>query len=203
MGVTTYTQEFTTSVAPNRMFKALILDSHNLIPKLLPQSIKSIEYVEGDGSAGSIKQTNFHEGSHMKCLKHKIDLLDVENYECKYTLIEGDGGAGSIKQTNFPEGSSMKCMKHKIDLLDVENYKCKYTLIEGDALDNKLESLSYEVKFEPTGNGCETKVTSISYYHAKGDIELKEEEMAAGKDKGMGMFKIVEEYLIANPDVYA
>ncbi|CAL5352260.1 unnamed protein product [Camellia sinensis] len=161
MGVTTYTQEFTTSVAANRMFKALMLDSHNLIPKLLPQSIKSIEY------------------------------------------IQGDGGAGSIKQTNFPEGSPMKCLKHKIDLLDVENYKCKYTVIEGDALDDKLESLSYEVKFEPTGNGCETKVTSISYYHAKGGIELKEEEMAAGKDKGMGMFKVVEDYLIANPDVYA
>ncbi|CAL5352258.1 unnamed protein product [Camellia sinensis] len=159
MGVTTYTQEFTTSVAPNRMFKALILDSHNLIPKLLPQSIKSIEYVEGDGSAGSIKQTNFHEGSHMKCLKHKIDLLDVENYECKYTLIEGD------------------------------------------ALSGKLESLSYEVKFETIDGG--SKVTSTSYYHAKGDIELTEEEMAGGKDKAMGMFKVVEEYLIANPNIYA
>ncbi|KAL7172077.1 hypothetical protein ACSBR2_031717 [Camellia fascicularis] len=159
MGVTTYTQEFTTLVAPNRMFKALILDSHNLIPKLLPQSIKSIEYVEGDGSAGSIKQTNFHEGSHMKCLKHKIDLLDVENYECKYTLIEGD------------------------------------------ALSGKLESLSYEVKFETIDGG--SKVTSTSYYHTKGDIELTEEEMAGGKDKAMGMFKVVEEYLIANPNVYA
>ncbi|KAI7983158.1 hypothetical protein LOK49_LG15G00159 [Camellia lanceoleosa] len=133
MGVTTYTQEFTTSVAANRMFKALMLDSHNLIPKLLPQSIKSIEYIQGDGGAGSIKQTNFLKEMHW------------------------------ITSWN----------------------------------------LSYEVKFEPTGNGCETKVTSISYYHAKGDIELKEEEMAAGKDKGMGMFKIVEEYLIANPDVYA
>ncbi|CAL5425938.1 unnamed protein product [Camellia sinensis] len=159
MGVTTFTKEFTTTVPPSRMFKALILDSHNLIPKLLPQSIKSIEYVQGDGGVGSIKQTNFPEGSHMKCLKHKIDSLDVENYECKYTLIEGD------------------------------------------ALGGKLESLSYEVKFEAIGDG--SKVTSTSYYHAKGDIELNEEEMDAGKDKAMGMFKVVEEYLLANPDVYA
>ncbi|CAL5423423.1 unnamed protein product [Camellia sinensis] len=162
MGVTTYTQEFTTSVAPNRMFKALILDSHNLIPKLLPQSIKSIEYVQGNGGPGSIKQTNFHEGSHMKCLKHKIDSLDIENYQCKYTMIEGD------------------------------------------ALGGKLESLSYEVKFEATADGG-SKVTSTTYYHAKGDIELKVEELTAGKDKAMamGMFKVIEEYLLANPNVYA
>ncbi|THG14707.1 hypothetical protein TEA_015638 [Camellia sinensis var. sinensis] len=127
MGVTTYTQEFTTSVAPNKMFKALILDSHNLIPKLLPQSIKSIEYVQGNGGPGSIKQTNFHE-----------------------------------------------------------------------------ESLSYEVKFEATADGG-SKVTSTTYYHAKGDIELKVEELTAGKDKAMamGMFKVIEEYLLANPNVYA
>ncbi|THG02137.1 major allergen Pru ar 1-like [Camellia sinensis] len=160
MGVTTFTQEFTTSIAPNRMFKALMLDSHNLIPKLLPQSIKSIEYIQGDGGVGSIKQTNFHEGSHMKCLKHKIDSLDIENYACKYTLIEGD------------------------------------------ALGDKLEFLSYEVKFEAITDGG-SKVTSTTYYHAKGDIELKVDELTAGKDKAMGMFKVVEDYLLANPDVYA
>jgi hypothetical protein len=48
------------------MFKALILDSHNLIPNLVPQSIKSIELVQGDGGVGSIKQTNFSKGlSHL------------------------------------------------------------------------------------------------------------------------------------------
>ncbi|CAL5368039.1 unnamed protein product [Camellia sinensis] len=88
----------------------------------------------------------------------------------------------------------MTCLKHKIDLLDVENYEYKYTLIEGDALSGKLESLSYEVKFETIDGG--SKVTSTSYYHAKGDIELTEEEMAGGKDKAMGMFEVVEEYLM-------
>ena len=61
MGVHTFTQEITTPIAPARMFKALIVDSHNLVPKLMP-SIKSIEFVEGDGGVGSIKQTNFPEG---------------------------------------------------------------------------------------------------------------------------------------------
>ncbi|KAK9983748.1 hypothetical protein SO802_033273 [Lithocarpus litseifolius] len=141
------------------MFKALILESHNLIPKLMPQSIKSIEFVEGDGCVGSIKQTNFPEGSHFKYLKHKIDALDTANFMCKYTLIEGD------------------------------------------VLGEKLESVVYEVKFVASGLGSVCKMTS--HYNTKGDINLKEEEIEAGKDKEIGMYEVVEEYLLANPDVYA
>lgn len=159
MGVTTIHQEFTTPVPPSRMFKALILDSHNLIPKLMPQAIKSIEYIHGDGGPGSIKQTNLAEGAHYKYLKHKIDELDPVNHICKYTLIEGD------------------------------------------VLGDTLEWISYEVKFEPAGGGSVCKMTS--HYHTKGDIELKEEEIRAGKDKAMGMYKVVEDYLVANPHVYA
>ncbi|KAL3727738.1 hypothetical protein ACJRO7_032476 [Eucalyptus globulus] len=160
MGVTTYTQEFTTPIAPSRMFKALIVDSHNLIPKIAPQGIKSIEFVEGDGGAGSIKVTNFAEGGHLKSVKHKIDALDTENLVCKYTLIEGD------------------------------------------VIFDKIESVVYEVQFLPSGDGgCVCKMTSE--YHTKVDVELKEEDIKQGKEKAMGLYKVVEEYLLANPDVYA
>ncbi|OWM88112.1 hypothetical protein CDL15_Pgr016685 [Punica granatum] len=90
MAVTCFTQEFTTRNAPSRMFKALILDSHNLIPKIAPQGIKSIEFVEGDGGDGSIKQTNFADGGHLKWLKHRINAIDTERLMRKYTLIESD-----------------------------------------------------------------------------------------------------------------
>ncbi|KAA8548994.1 hypothetical protein F0562_000678 [Nyssa sinensis] len=160
MGVTSFTQEFTTPVDPAKMFKALIVDSHNLIPKLMPQSIKSIEFIEGDGGAGSIKQTNFSEGSHFKQLKHKIDALDTQNLMCKYSLIEGD------------------------------------------VLGAELESVVYEVKFEASSDGgCVCKMTSE--YHTKGAVELKEDDIKAGKDKAIGLFKVVEAHLLANPDVYA
>ncbi|GKV21737.1 hypothetical protein SLEP1_g31689 [Rubroshorea leprosula] len=49
MGVTTITEEITTFIPPSRMFKALIIDSHILVPKLMPQAFKSIEFVQGDG----------------------------------------------------------------------------------------------------------------------------------------------------------
>lgn len=62
MGVLTYTDVHTSAVAPTRIFKASIVDSHNLMPKLVPDAIKSIEFIKGDGGAGSIKQINFAGG---------------------------------------------------------------------------------------------------------------------------------------------
>jgi len=58
MGVTTYTHEATSTVSPTRLFKALVVDADNLIPKLMP-NVKNVE-TEGDGS---IKKMNFVEGN--------------------------------------------------------------------------------------------------------------------------------------------
>ncbi|OWM71167.1 pathogenesis-related protein STH-21-like [Punica granatum] len=160
MGLTCFTQEFTTMVAPSQMFKAFIVDSHNLIRKLVPQGSKSIEFIEGNGGAGVIRQTNFTEGGHFKYLKHRINALDIENLVYKYTLTEGD------------------------------------------VIFDRVEKVVYEVKFETTGaGGCICKMTRE--YHAKGDVELRDEDIKQGKDKAMGLYKVVEEYLLANPNVYA
>ncbi|KAM7521442.1 hypothetical protein LguiA_011344 [Lonicera macranthoides] len=158
MGVIRISEILTTPVAPSRMFKALVLDSHNLIPKLAPKNVKSIEF------------------------------------------IHGDGGVGSIKQTNFTEGSMYKYLKHRIDALDEENYMCKYTLIEGNVLGDALESISYEIKFDKEGEGAICNITSE--YHPKCNVEITEDEIKEGKDKAMGMYKLVEDYLLSNPNAY-
>ena len=62
MGVFTYETEFTSVIAPPRLFKALVLDADNLVPKIAPQAVKSAEIVEGDGGVGTIKKTSFGEG---------------------------------------------------------------------------------------------------------------------------------------------
>ncbi|CAN1281337.1 Pathogenesis-related protein STH-21 [Linum perenne] len=90
MGVYTYSEDNPSLVAPSRLFKALIEDSQTIIPKLLPQVIKSITFLEGDGAVGSIRLITFHEGSNMKCVKNRIDELDEEGLVCKYTMIEGE-----------------------------------------------------------------------------------------------------------------
>nr|UYQ90948.1 pathogenesis-related protein [Platanus x hispanica] len=160
MGVTSFTHEFSSSVPAPRLFKALFLDSHTLLPKLLPQKIKSVEF------------------------------------------IEGDGGAETISQINFVEGSQFKFFKHKIDAVDKENLAYKYTLIEGDVIGDKIEKIAYDVKCEASNDGgCVCKMTCK--YHTVGEFEMKEEEIMAGNEKGMALYKVMEAYLLQNPEAYA
>ena len=160
MGVITYTDEYTSLIPPARLFKALVIDAHILIPKLLPQVVKSIE------------------------------------------IIQGDGGVGSIRQITFAEGSQFNTVKNRIDELNEETYSYKYTVIEGDALADKLELIVHEVQFEATAEGG-SKNKMTTKYHTKDDVVVKEEEIKANKEMVLGMHKVVEGYLLQNPDTYA
>jgi hypothetical protein len=98
-------------------------------------------------------------------------------------------------------GSQFNYVKHRIDEIDNANFTYAYTLIEGDAISETLEKISYEIKLvaSPDG-GCILK--STSKYHTKGDHEIKEDQIKAGKEKAGGLFKAVEGYLLTNPDAY-
>ncbi|GAB4829885.1 hypothetical protein Ancab_019531 [Ancistrocladus abbreviatus] len=99
MGVKTYSQEIESPVAAARLFKAFCFDNHNVFPKLMLESFKSIEFVEGTSvKAGSIRQFNFSDA----------------NFYCKYTTTEGDMVDGKYKclvsETKFyPKGSGYVC----------------------------------------------------------------------------------------------
>ncbi|XP_065859558.1 pathogenesis-related protein STH-2-like [Euphorbia lathyris] len=161
MGVSSFTQEFSSPISPSRMFKALILDSNILIPKLLPQFIQSVEIIQGV-----------------------------------------DGAPGTIEQLNFTQASNLKYVRNRIEELDKEKLMCKYTLIEGYPLGDKLDSIAYEVKFEAANDGgCICKITSN--YITIGDFTISEDEIKDGKDKSIGIYKVVEAYLLDNPQVYA
>ncbi|CAL1397322.1 unnamed protein product [Linum trigynum] len=159
MGVHVYAEENTSPVAPSRLFKALIGDSETLMPKLLPQVVKSI------------------------------------------SLLEGDGGVGSIKLLTFQEGVPSKSVKTRVDATDAEKFTHKYTLLEGDLLDEKIESISYEMEFAPGPDGGTIgKIKAI--YVTKGEEPPTEEERKKGKETSLAMFKVVEGYLQQNPDAY-
>ncbi|RVW39994.1 Pathogenesis-related protein STH-2 [Vitis vinifera] len=83
-------------------------------------------------------------------------------------FLEGEGEVGSIKQINFTEASPLTYMKHRIDALDKEKLTCTYTMFETDALImDKIEYITYDVKFEPYGfGGCVCNLTSV--YKQKG-----------------------------------
>lgn len=98
-------------------------------------------------------------------------------------------------------GSQFKYVKHRIEEIDKENFIYRYTVIEGDALMNVLEKISNEIKFEASADGgsiCKNKST----YFTIGDFELKQEQIKAGKEKSLEIFKAVEAYLLENPDTY-
>ncbi|BBG93132.1 hypothetical protein Prudu_001052 [Prunus dulcis] len=100
-------------------------------------------------------------------------------------IVEGDGGVGTIKKTNF--GNVCLLSTYIVCLSD------------------KIEKISYEIKFVASAfcsadGGSVIKNTSS--YHTKGDVEIKEEHVKAGKEKAHALFKIIETYLVANPDAY-
>ncbi|KAL3508136.1 hypothetical protein ACH5RR_033518 [Cinchona calisaya] len=160
MGAVKFSDEVSSSIPAPKLFKAFVLDADNLIPKIVPQAFNNVQ------------------------------------------LLQGDGGPGSIKQTNFGEGSQHKYVKHRIDALDKENFYYAYTLIEGAGLMDKIESVSYEMKIEGSPEGGSI-VKNTRTYHTKPGSEMNEEEIKAGMQKAAGIFKLLEAYLLANPEAYA
>ncbi|KAF7145843.1 hypothetical protein RHSIM_Rhsim04G0230800 [Rhododendron simsii] len=114
MGAITYDMEIPSPIPAPRMFKAFVLDADTLIPKILPQAIKSVEILEGDGGVGTIKLTTFGEGYVHKCVKNRVDAIDKENFTYSYSVIEGDALADVFESISYhikivpaPDGGSI------------------------------------------------------------------------------------------------
>lgn len=172
------------------MFKALILDSHNICPRLLFSSIKSIEYFEGDGDVGTIKQINYIEGQYLSYMEYIITWCYVSFVVVMQCFVCYPGG--EIRYT-----------KHRVDALDKEKFVCKYRFIEGDGfIDSMLEFLTHEIKFEGYGQGgCVCKITCD--FKAKEGVEIKGIDIELVKHKPLGMYEVVEAHLKAYPQLYA
>ncbi|MCS4558983.1 hypothetical protein L9G74_21420, partial [Shewanella sp. C32] len=69
MGIFTFEDETTSPVAPATLYKALVTDADNVIPKAL-DSFKSVENVEGNGGPGTIKKITFVEDGESKFVLH-------------------------------------------------------------------------------------------------------------------------------------
>ncbi|XP_062175987.1 major allergen Pru ar 1-like isoform X1 [Alnus glutinosa] len=103
MGVFTYENQVTSPVPPSRFFKAFVLDSDHLLPKILKHGIKevNVEILEGNGGPGTIKKITFHEGSHLKFLKHRTDGLDKENFTYNYSVVEGGPLSETLEKVSY------------------------------------------------------------------------------------------------------
>ncbi|XP_062176041.1 major pollen allergen Aln g 1-like [Alnus glutinosa] len=120
MGVFNYEAETPSVIPAARLFKALILDGDNLIPKVAPQAVSSVENIEGNGGPGTIKKITFPEGSPFKYVKERVDEVDHVNFKYSYSVIEG-GVVGDklekicneIKIVAAPDGGSILKISNK------------------------------------------------------------------------------------------
>ncbi|KAM1499032.1 hypothetical protein ACFX1X_022114 [Malus domestica] len=101
MGVFTYESETTSVITPARLFNATALDGDELIAKLAPQAVKSIEILEGDGGVGTVQKIIFGEGSTNGYVKKRIDVIDKDNFVYKYSMIEGDAISETIEKISY------------------------------------------------------------------------------------------------------
>ncbi|KAG0551469.1 hypothetical protein BDA96_01G426500 [Sorghum bicolor] len=98
MASNSWTLEIPSPVAAPRLFRAAVMDWHNLAPKVASHVVTSAHPVEGDGGVGSVRQFNFTSFMPFSFMKEKLESLDVDKCECKSTLVEG-GGIGVAVET--------------------------------------------------------------------------------------------------------
>ncbi|KAL6505982.1 hypothetical protein OROHE_022701 [Orobanche hederae] len=103
---------------------------------------------------------------------------------------------------NFVEGAPFTYIKSRMDSIDYENRSCKFTNVEGDILGDKFAKICHELKVEAAGDG-ESVVKLKTEYHSEGGYEPTEMEINGAKAHAEGMYKMVEEYMLANPTVCA
>ncbi|KAL2469581.1 Bet v 1 domain-containing protein [Abeliophyllum distichum] len=67
----------------------------------MPQAIKSVEILEGDGGVGSVKLITFGEGSQFKSVKHRVDNIDKEILTYSYSIVKGDALMGVLESITY------------------------------------------------------------------------------------------------------
>lgn len=90
----------------------------------------------------------------------------------------------------------------RVDVLDNEKHVFKFSVIEGGHLGVRLKSYSFEHKFEAASDGS-TVGKVILEYETVDDTDLSEEEKGQIIGAVLGKMKLVEGFLLANPDAYA
>ncbi|QCD84105.1 Bet v I type allergen [Vigna unguiculata] len=88
MAVFTFEDQTTSPVAPATLYKALVKDADDIVPKAV-DSFKSVEIVEGNGGVGTIKKISFLEDGETKFVLHKIEGIDEAKLGYSYSI----GGA--------------------------------------------------------------------------------------------------------------
>ncbi|WCJ23415.1 Major pollen allergen Bet v 1-A [Euphorbia peplus] len=136
----------------------------------------------------------------------KVFVLESDKYipkiipQITIEVLQGSGGPGTIKKTTFAaEGSEVKYIKTRIESTDKDSFKHSYSVIGGEPWMETLEKITSE--FEMVSLEGETIVKIKTMYYPKENSEVDEDIIMAGADKVMDIFKAIEAYILANPDL--
>ncbi|XP_065859599.1 major allergen Pru ar 1-like [Euphorbia lathyris] len=126
-----------------------------------------------------------------KAVPHAIKSVEV---------LQGDGGVGTLRKISFHPGFKFTYIKELVEAIDEEKLTFTYTVTEGDVLEGKVEKVKNDFKVEASPDGNGTILKKMSHYYTIGDHIMDEEEINNGKEQYVGLFKVIEGYLLANPD---
>ncbi|KAL1832574.1 hypothetical protein ACET3Z_002225 [Daucus carota] len=90
MGVQKTEVEAPSTVSAEKMYQGFLLDMDTVFPKVLPQLIKSVEILEGDGGVGTVRLVHLGEATEYTTMKQKVDVIDKAGLGYTYTTIGGD-----------------------------------------------------------------------------------------------------------------
>ncbi|KAL6522800.1 hypothetical protein OROHE_016647 [Orobanche hederae] len=112
MGAFQYKQEIqVVGISPKRMFKAMVIEFHTLLPKIKPDVVSRIELISGDGGPGTTRKTHLHNHGF---LKHETSAVNAEMCTAKYSLIEGAWLGEKLERVDydvkFEESSNGGCV---------------------------------------------------------------------------------------------
>ncbi|KAK7246344.1 hypothetical protein RIF29_41210 [Crotalaria pallida] len=112
--------------------------------------------------------------------------------------VEGNGGPGTVKKIIAVKDGKEGYVLHKIDAIDEANLTYDYSIVGGVGLDESLEKITIESKLLPGPDGGSIGKIKVKF-HTKGDV-LPDHVREEAKFRGVGLFKAVEGYILANPD---
>ncbi|KAJ1442497.1 START-like domain superfamily [Sesbania bispinosa] len=87
-------------LAPAKLYKALVKDADNIIPKAV-EAIQSIETVEGNGGPGTTRSLSLRVSGESKNVLHKIEAIDEANFGNNYSIVGGVGLPETMEKASF------------------------------------------------------------------------------------------------------
>eukprot|EP01018_Ginkgo_biloba_P025322 Gb_09961 [translate_table: standard] len=117
-------------------------------------------------------------------------------------FIEGDGGVGTIKKFDFTDANKdLSYEKERVDEIIEKDFLYRYTALEGGLMGKKLRTAKFEMKISPTDDeGCLLKWTcNFETVSNKPPSEAQAQELKA---EIVALVKMVESYLLSNPELY-